>query len=132
VLRPTPDELARRHTVMSSVLQAIRANQTIKLPDFDPAMSRPATSALVSVGIEPNAFGGTVGLYRYQLEGEEDLLHLIVTRIDQGPLTAEEGQEVAGFLYRGVPPALIWLKPGEVSQHFYLGHDELLTQLQLD
>jgi hypothetical protein len=28
-----------------------------------------------------------------------------------------------------VPSALVWLKPGEFSQHFYVGHDELLVHL---
>ena len=128
---PTPTEEKRRSEVQSAVLSAVRENRMIKLPDFDPLISKPGVSAFVSVGIEPNDLGGTVGDYRYQLEGEEDLLHLIVTRLDQKPLSPEEGQTVAGYLFRGVSPALIWLRPGELSQHFYLGHDELLTNLQV-
>jgi hypothetical protein len=131
VLSPDSNEEKRRVEVLSAVLLAVRENRMIKLPDFDPRVSQPGVSAFVSVGIEPNEFGGTVGSYRYQLEGEEDLLHLIVTRLDQQPLRPEEGQEVAGYLFRGVSPALIWLRPGELSQHFYLGHDELLTNLEL-
>jgi len=30
---------------------------------------------------------------------------------------------------KGVPPALIWLKPGEMSVHFYVGHDDLIGAL---
>lgn len=131
MLSPDSKEEKRRQEVLSAVLHAVRENRMIKLPDFDPHVSQPGVSAFVSVGIEPNDFGGTVGAYRYQLEGEEDLLHLIVTRVDQQPLSPEEGQAVAGFLFRGVSPALIWLRPGELSQHFYMGHDELLTNLEL-
>jgi hypothetical protein len=81
--------------------------------------------ALLSVGIEDNAFGGNVADYRYQFEGEEDLLHLIVTGREGQLLTPQEGQRVASFLLPDVSPALIWLRPGEYSQHFYVGHDEL-------
>jgi hypothetical protein len=62
------------------------------------------------------------------LEGEEDLLHLIVVRQDGKELTPAEGQAVAGFVWPGVPSALIWLKPGVLSQHFYVGHDELVSK----
>jgi hypothetical protein len=124
---PTFEELARRGQVMVRVLEEIRAGRAIRLPDFDPAFSRPSDQfALQSVGLEPNDFGGAVGAYRYQFEGEEDLLHLIVTRLDGESITVAEGQAVAAFLLPDVPPALIWLRPGELSQHFYVGHDELL------
>jgi hypothetical protein len=99
----------------------------IKLPDFDPTVSRGSGDfALTTVGIEPNDFGGRVGPYRYQFEGEEDLLHLIVTRLDGEPLSVEEGRDVAGFLLPEVEPGLLWLRPGQASQHFYLAHDELV------
>lgn len=127
MFQPTDEERARRDFVLERVLEFVRSGQTIKLPPFDPLVSRGAESALVSVGIEPNDFGGTAGPYRYQFEGEEDLLHLIVTRLDGSHLTPEEAQGVAGFVLEGVPPALIWLKPGQLSQHFYLGHDDLLA-----
>ena len=120
------DEAAKRSEVMQAVLRHVRENTPIKLPDFDPLVSRPGVSALVSVGLEPNPFGGRAGEYRYQFEGEEDLLHLIVTRQDGEPLAAEEAQQVAAFVLEGLPPSLIWLRPGELSHHFYFGHDELL------
>jgi hypothetical protein len=127
LLEASEAERDRRAAVMGAILEHTRANRTIKLPPFDPSVSEASPEfALQSVGIEPNPFGGTVGRYRYQFEGEEDLLHLIVTRIDGGALGPEEGQAVAAFLFQGVPPALIWLKPGEVSQHFYVGHDDLM------
>lgn len=115
---------------MRRILEYVRENRTIKLPDFDPSLSRPSDRyALISVGAEPNHFSGAVGQYRYQFEGEEDLLHLIVTTVEGSPLTPEEGQQVAGFVLEGLPTALIWLRPGEFSQHFYFGHDELLQHL---
>ena len=96
------------------------------LPDFDPETGTASESALLTVGAEPNPYCGTLGPFRYQFEGEEDLLHLIVTRCDGEPLTPEEGQTVAGFVLEGVPPGLVWFRPGDRSQHFFVGHDELL------
>lgn len=116
----------RRDQVIGRILECIRSNQTIKLPAFDPARSEPSERFALQ-SIEPNDFSGAAGEFRYQFEGEEDLLHLIVMREDSGRLTAEEGQQVAGFVLEGLPQALIWLKPGEYSQHFYFGHDELLA-----
>ena len=123
---PSADELKRRDEVMQAIRSCIRQDTTIKLPDFDAKVSRPGISALVSVGLEPNPYCGECGDYRYQFEGEEDLLHLIVTRCDGEPLTPEEGQTVAGFVLEGVPPGLVWFRPGDRSQHFFVGHDELL------
>ena len=109
---------------MARILDSIRGNVRIKLPPFNPATSESGEFALHS--IEDNEFSGTLGPYRYQFEGEDDLLHLIVARSDGGRLSVEEGRQVAAFLLPDLPPALIWLKPGEFTQHFYLGHDELL------
>lgn len=129
MLSPTPDERTRRDEVIARVCEYTRQNRRIALPPFDPAIDRADDRfALVSVGIEPNPFSGTVGPYRYQFEGEEDLLHLIVTS-SNGEIAAEEGQAVATFILAGVPPALVWLRPGEASQHFYVGHDEVLAHV---
>lgn len=129
-LSPTPEEQAHRDGVISTILDAIRTNRTILLPEFDRQRHRPEDAfALLHVGIEPNPYGGTVGPFRYQFEGEEDLLHMIITRANDGPVSPAEGQAVCSFLYPGVPTALMWFKPGEMSQHFYLGHDVLLEYL---
>jgi hypothetical protein len=125
----TEAERARRNEVMGRVMAYIAEDRRIALPAFDPNVARPNDRfALVSVGLEPNDFGGKVDRFRYQFEGEEDLLHLIVTA-ETGDVTVAEGQQVAGFVLQGVPPALIWLKPGELSQHFYVGHDDLVGAL---
>lgn len=130
MVQTSPAESEWRNAVIARILQDIKAGVTIKLPDFDPGVSRPSDEfALLSVGIEPNPYGGTVAGYRYQFEGEEDLLHLIVVRCDGSALTAAEAQAVVDFLYPGVPPALMWFKAGEYSGHFYLGHDVLLEYL---
>jgi len=127
-MHPNPDEKARRDEIIGRVLEYIRADRTIKLPPFDAKLARPDDRyALISVGLEPNDFSGTLGVYRYQFEGEEDLLHLIVTADAGSKITPEEGQSVAGYVLEGLSPAMIWLKPGEYSQHFYFGHDELLA-----
>ena len=124
---PSPEESHRASVVFATLIDYIQRGETIRLPAFDPAQSRPSTGgALLSVGVEANPFGGTVGEYRYQFEGEEDLLHLFVTRSDSGSLTPEEGLAVARWLLPDVSPALVWLKPGEFSQHLYVGHDDLL------
>ena len=120
------EERARRDTVISRVRDFIERDEKIKLPPFDPGASGGQDFALQSIG--DNDFSGSIGPYRYQLEGEDDLLHLIVVRADGQILTPEDARPVAAFVFDGVPPAVIWLKPGEFSQHFYLGHDELLAQ----
>ncbi len=131
MLTSTPDEKSRRDAVAQALLDAIARDEVVHLPDFDrQAGESPAEFALHTIGCEPNPYGGAVGVYRYQFEGEEDLLHLIVTRLDGGALTPEEGQGVAGFVLRGIPEGLIWFKPGERSQHFFVGHDLLPEWLQ--
>lgn len=126
----TQNELERRNQVVGMVLQFVGENRRIFLPPFDRAISRPSDQfALQSVGLEPNEFGSTVGPFRYQFEGEEDLLHLIVSRVDGKSLTPRDGQEVVHFLLPDFPTSLMWLKPGEFTQHFYFGHDELLSNM---
>jgi hypothetical protein len=127
-LVPSARETSRRDDVLAQIRVCIRGNKTIRLPAFDPSLGRGEERfALMNIGREPNDFCGTVGDYRYQFEGEEDLLHLIVTTDHGRRLTPEEGQAVAAFLLDGVPPSLVWLRPGEFSQHFYLGHELVLT-----
>ena len=105
---------------MDAVRSAVRAEARIALPRH--------LGAGDPMGFVPNAFGGSLGPFRYQFEGEDDLLHLIVARSDGGPLTAEEGRLVAGELLKGMSSSLVWLRPGEFSQHFYVGHDDLLAK----
>lgn len=126
---PTESEQRRRDEVAQRLLRFIDEGKRVALPDFDVSVARPDDRfALVNVGLEPNDFTGTLGRFRYQFEGEEDLLHMIVTA-DEGEVSTREGQAVASFVLKGVPPALIWMKPGEVSQHFYVGHDDLVGAL---
>jgi hypothetical protein len=135
-LEPTAEEKAQRRAVLTRVLEFIHANRTIKLPPLDPKISRPSdTFALVNIGHEPNDFAGSCGPFRYQFEGEEDLLHLFVTRpipdADPADIAVAEGQAVAAWVLDGVPPALVWLKPGNFSIHFYFGHDDLIGNLRV-
>lgn len=126
-MAPSPSEVALRDRIVGSIIELVRQNQAVRLPAFDASR---ATShdepALLRMGEEPNDFGGTVGDYRYQFEGEDDLLHLMVTRRDLAPLSVEEAQAVVAFVVPQVPPGLIWLKPAVRSQHFHFGHDLLL------
>ena len=131
-MTPTDPDRERREAVVRRVLAYIAEGRRIELPPFDRTLARPSDRfALVSVGLEPNDFGGGCGRFRYQFEGEEDLLHLIVTA-DEGNVTVQEGQAVASFVLSGVPTALIWLRPGEMSQHFYVGPDDLVGSLTLE
>lgn len=126
MIKPTEHELGRRDAVMRRILDFVRQDQKIKLPPFDPSHAHPGADFALQA-IEDNDFSGSFGPYRYQFEGEDDLLHIIVLRSDGARLSAEEGQQVVHLLMPDLPPALIWLRPGEFSQHFYLGHDELLV-----
>lgn len=127
ILKATPAEEACRTAVVLAILEDIRCGNPVKLPPLDRSRApRSLEFALLEVGAEDNPYGAEVGGYRYQFEGEEDLLHLIVTRSDCEPLTPEEGQAVAAFVFRGVPTGLFWFKPGKLSQHFFIGHDYLL------
>ena len=131
-LKPSPEEASRRDQVMRQILTDIKESRTIKLPVFDRTLSRPSDQyALTNIGVEPNDYSGGIGDYRYQFEGEEDLLHLIITRKNSDPLTVDTAQQVASFVLQGVPSALIWLRPGTFSQHFYFGHDDLIGNLVL-
>ena len=125
-LNPNDEESQVRERVIASILAATIDNVTIKLPAFDPNSSVRAEVALQTIGVEPNDYGGSVGDYRYQFEGEEDLLHRIISRQDFAEISPAEGQAVCEWLLPWVPVALMWFKPGRVTQHFYVGHDELL------
>lgn len=127
MIEPTAEECAQRDRVMEEILRCTREDVTIKLPRLAAPAGLNPDLAWLEVGIEPNPFGGTVAEYRYQFEGEEDLLHLMVFRRDQGQILVEEAHQVTEFLLPGFPAALVYLKPGKFSQHFYLGHDHLLS-----
>jgi hypothetical protein len=115
-LEPTAQEITRRAEVIAAIREAVTNDMTIKLPPL-------STQAV------PSRYGGQVGGYAYQFEGEEDLLHLSVARQGGGTLTAEEGQAVASFLLEGMPPGLVWIRPGKSSQHFFFGHDDLVQHV---
>ena len=115
-MSPTDEEVARRNQVIGAIIVAVDCNQTIRLPGLHSAS-------------QTSDYEGTLGEYHYQFEGEDDLLHLAVTRIDKGELMPEEGQAVASFLLRGLPPGLLWIRPGQYSQHFYCGHDDLVQNV---
>jgi hypothetical protein len=127
VISPDADALAQRGRIWMAVVEAIRGGARITLPEFDPETAKPSEVAMLT--LPANAYRGAVGGFVYQLEGEDDLLHLAVSREDGLELAPEQGQAVAGFVFEGVPASLVWLKPGRLSQHFYVGHEELLAAL---
>jgi len=106
---PTLQDLERARKVVASLVEFTEANKVIRVGD--------------------PLFLGVLADYRYSFEGEDDLLHLTVERLDSGPLSVEEAQQVCGYVLPDLAPGVIWVKPGTVSQHFYLAHDELLRQI---
>ncbi|MCG9895772.1 MAG: hypothetical protein MH204_09885 [Fimbriimonadaceae bacterium] len=125
-IQPTPSEAEQRAAVLTEILGCIESGERIMLPDWDRSVPVQAEDyALLNVGLEPNRFGGWVGPFRYQFEGEDDLLHLMICRRDGGSLTPMEAQTVVSWLLAGVPSGLYWVKPATRSQHFYVGHDVL-------
>ncbi len=130
VLAIDESEVARKRAVVAAILEHVRSGVAIRLPPFDRATSVASDDfALLSIGQESNDFNGAAGPYLYQFEGEDDLLHLFVIRRDGQPLSVHEGRAVTSFLLDPLPTALIWLKPGDLSQHFYVAHDDLLEYL---
>lgn len=127
-ISPTEGEIAARDQVLSVVQDYIQRDERIALPPFNPAHAEGSEFALLWAASEPNPFGGTVGPFRYQFEGEDDLLHLFILRPDREKVRPEEAQAVLTFLLPKLPPGLVWLKPGVFSQHFYFGHDELVAR----
>ena len=109
---PTPRDAELRDQVLAKLREAIGANEPIPMAKGQPL----------------NPFGGEVGGFRYFFEGEDDLLHLAIERVDGGVMASEESAPLARFLLPGVPEALTWLRPGEHSHHYYLGHDVLLER----
>jgi len=106
MLAPTAEEMARQALVLQAVIQHIKENQIIR-------MNAPE-------------FSGSVGIYTYFFEGEDDLLHIGVLKKEKGLLSVEEAQCVLSFLAPGLSAGVVWVKPGTVSHHFYFAHDELL------
>ncbi|HRF59595.1 MAG TPA: hypothetical protein PLH94_06720 [Fimbriimonadaceae bacterium] len=127
MIQPTPEAIERRDAVINAVLGSIRAGTPIRLtrPLLDASPSQPRF-ALLDVAREPGPYAGAVGEFLYQFEGEEDLLHLFIVREDGAELSVDEARQVVSFLLPTVSPGLVWLKPGSVSQHFFLGHDVLV------
>ena len=72
-------------------------------PSIPPSRGPATASPSSTWALEPNDFAGTLGPFRYQFEGEEDLLHLMVTA-DGAPLSVADAQRVVAFRARGRLP----------------------------
>lgn len=113
MLCPSSEDEQRRDSVVASLLEAIRSNTVIRIPQ------PPAE-------VSSSEYFGRVGPFEYCFEGEDDLLHVAVTRSDRENFPVEHAQSVISFLLPQLDPGIVWLKPGTWSHHFYFGHDELL------
>ena len=127
MVNASSEELSHASGVRDAVIDHINRGVTIKLPDPDLASLPPiADYALLNVGLEPNQFGGRLGDYRFQFEGEDDLLHLMVCRLDGENISPQEGQAVVSIILPKILPSQFWFKPAQKSQHFYIGHEVLI------
>ncbi|MCW5935786.1 MAG: hypothetical protein KIT11_00570 [Fimbriimonadaceae bacterium] len=106
---PTTEEELARDRVFAAVVEAVVAARQI------PVSTSPESP-----------YVATAGGFTYAFEGEEDLLHLEVRRLDGGAIRLEDARKVASFALPDVPVGLVWVKPAEHSVHFYLGHDVLV------
>ncbi|MEN3001974.1 MAG: hypothetical protein ABDI19_09065 [Armatimonadota bacterium] len=68
-------------------------------------------------------YGGAIGDYWIQFEGEDDLLHCVVRRLDNAPLTMQEAHRLVEPFFGVMPKGLVWCKPTETAVHYYVGHD---------
>ncbi len=131
VFSTTQPEADQRKAVLRRILNTVETSERILLPDWDGSPQTPSDYALLNVGLEANDFGGTVGPWRYQFEGEDDLLHLMICRLDQEPMPAEESRALVSWLLKGVPVGLYWVRHATHSHHFYVGHDILPGSLEV-
>lgn len=106
-LNGNAEEFELRDAILARVTALVRAN--LPIPSAD------------------DRFEGDVALYRYAIDGEDDLLHISVSLQSGGEISVDEGRRVLSFLLPQVPPGLVWLKPAQFSQHFYLGHELLVN-----
>ena len=71
-------------------------------------------------------YATTIGDFKVQFEGEDDLLHLEIVRTDRSNIDIHDAKQLADLFFVDIPPALIVVKPAEYSAHYYLPHDVLL------
>ncbi len=128
---PTTEEDASREAILHRILDFIQRGERIVLPEWDRSPQSLSDYALLNVGLEPNDFGSFVGEWRYQFEGEDDLLHLMICRRDQGAMPGSEARGIVDWLLKGVPTGLYWVKHATHSHHFYVGHDILPDSLEI-
>ncbi|BCW94615.1 MAG: hypothetical protein WHS44_11325 [Fimbriimonadales bacterium] len=68
--------------------------------------------------------------YTIQFEGEDDLLHCSVERVDGGEVALEDAHRIVEPLFSVMPKGIVWFKPAEHSVHYYVGHDHFLQAHQ--
>lgn len=77
-------------------------------------------------------YGATLGDFRVQFEGEDDLLHLAITRVDGRPISHEHAQSIAEAFFHAVPKGLIQCRPATYSVHYYIAHETFVGYLEGD
>jgi|YNPMSStandDraft_1061717.scaffolds.fasta_scaffold33304_2 hypothetical protein len=107
-------ELTNEHPEVRRILQAIIEDTQAGIP------------ILLS---QRERYGTSLGDFRVQFEGEDDLLHLSITRRDGDRISHEEAQRIADLFFHGVPKGLVYSRPAEYSVHYYIAHDILVKYL---
>lgn len=74
-------------------------------------------------------YSAVLGHFRVLFEGEDDLLHLSITRVDGNKISHDDAQRIANLFFQGVPKGLIYARPAEYSVHYYVAHDLLVGYL---
>jgi len=108
-------ELTSEHPEVRRILQAIIADTRAGVPILLSRRER---------------YGATLGDFRVQFEGEDDLLHLSITRVDGGCVAHEEAQRIADLFFHAVPKGLIQCRPADYSVHYYVAHDLFVDYLE--
>lgn len=139
-ISPSEGDVQQRDAVLQAIITTLQTSNLILLPrpstdGGEGYRSVPGSNRALSELPAPlpalliqNQYGGQIGPFYYQFESEEDLVHLIVAKTDFSEITVEEARLVVDFVLPFFPAALLWLKPGQLSQHFYFGNTDFLDR----
>ncbi len=122
------DEQEHISVVLEKIKEYTLQNKPIRIPRLNCVeKSHGSEMAYLTDWTQISEFAGSIGEYQFLFEGEDDLLHLVILRKDLQPISVEDARRIVEKIMPDVPTAKIWLSPGIFTQHFYVGHDELIS-----